>query len=65
MYLGLKTGWNFGASFFGSIFGYAIIKSLCKILPDAIGGGHFGPKENVVLSTVSCVLKSWEIADVL
>ena len=65
MYLGLKTGWNFGASFFGSIFGYAIIKSLCKILPDAIGGGHFGPKENVVLSSFSCCPESREDADVL
>jgi len=58
MYLGLKTGWNFGASFFGSIFGYAIIKSLCKFLPDAFGGGHFGPKENVVLSLSTCAIYS-------
>lgn len=47
MYLGLKTGWTFGASLFGSIFGYAILKPLSKALPKHFGGGYFGPKENV------------------
>ncbi|TBU23847.1 OPT oligopeptide transporter [Dichomitus squalens] len=47
VYLGLKTGWTFGASLFGSIFGFAILKSMSKALPDRLGGGYFGPKENV------------------
>lgn len=47
VYLGLKTGWTFGASLFGSIFGYAILKPLSKALPTYLGGGYFGPKENV------------------
>ncbi|KAH9942458.1 OPT oligopeptide transporter [Epithele typhae] len=47
VYLGLKTGWTFGASLFGSIFGFAILKPLSKALPERFGGGYFGPKENV------------------
>lgn len=47
VYLGLKTGWTFGASLFGSIFGFAILKPLSRALPAKFGGGYFGPKENV------------------
>ncbi|TFK88386.1 OPT oligopeptide transporter [Polyporus arcularius HHB13444] len=47
VYLGLKTGWTFGAALFGSIFGFAILKPLSKALPEHLGGGYFGPKENV------------------
>ncbi|KAI0630922.1 OPT oligopeptide transporter [Trametes polyzona] len=47
VYLGLKTGWTFGASLFGSIFGFAILKPLSRLLPEPLGGGYFGPKENV------------------
>ncbi|KZV87456.1 OPT superfamily oligopeptide transporter [Exidia glandulosa HHB12029] len=47
VYLGLKTGWTFGASLFGSIFGFAILKPLSTALPARFGGGYFGPKENV------------------
>ena len=47
MYLGLKTGWTFGASLFGSILGFAILKPLSRALPKYAGGGYFGPKENV------------------
>jgi uncharacterized oligopeptide transporter (OPT) family protein len=47
IYLGLKTGWTFGASLFGSILGFAILKPVSKILPVHFGGGYFGPKENV------------------
>ncbi|KAH9937937.1 OPT oligopeptide transporter [Amylocystis lapponica] len=47
VYLGLKTGWTFGASLFGSIFGFAILKPLSNALPERFGGGYFGPKENV------------------
>lgn len=45
-YLGLKIGWTFGASLFGAIFSFAIIKPLSTVLPAKFGGGHFGPKEN-------------------
>lgn len=44
IYLGLKTGWTFGASLFGAIVGFAVIKPLSKALPEAfpILGGSFG-----------------------
>ncbi|RCI06803.1 hypothetical protein CU098_013845, partial [Rhizopus stolonifer] len=45
-YLGLKIGWTFGASLFGAIFSFAIIKPLSKALPPKWGGGYFGPQEN-------------------
>lgn len=47
LYLGLKTGWTFGASLFGSLLGFGILKPLSRILPTYLGGGYFGPKENV------------------
>ena len=53
VYLGLKTGWAFGASLFGSIFGYAILKPLSKALPKHLGGGYFGPKENVCVQSTA------------
>ena len=55
VYLGLKTGWTFGASLFGSIFGFAILKSLSKTLPERLGGGYFGPKENVCCQSAATV----------
>lgn len=42
IYLGLKTGWTFGASLFGSIIGFAILKPLSQRLPAHFGGGYFG-----------------------
>jgi hypothetical protein len=44
IYLGLKTGWTFGASLFGAIIGFAVLKSLSKVLPETfpILGGSFG-----------------------
>lgn len=45
--MGLKTGWTFGASLFGSIVGFAILKPLSVAFPNWFGGGYFGPKENV------------------
>jgi hypothetical protein len=48
IYLGLKTGWTFGASLFGGILGFAIIKPLSRIAPRYLGGGYFGPKVYVV-----------------
>ncbi|KAK3631958.1 hypothetical protein LTR56_012432 [Elasticomyces elasticus] len=53
IYLGLKTGWTFGASLFGSIFGFAILKPLSKTLPTWAGGGYFGPKENVCVQSAA------------
>ncbi|KAI8069586.1 OPT oligopeptide transporter protein-domain-containing protein [Gongronella butleri] len=45
-YLGLKIGWTFGASLFGAIFSFAILKPLSRVLPPKWGGGYFGAKEN-------------------
>ncbi|KAJ1333791.1 OPT/YSL family transporter [Microdochium nivale] len=49
IYLGLKTSWTFGASLFGSILGFAILKPMSSY----IGGGYFGPKENVCCQTAA------------
>ncbi|KAF8069127.1 oligopeptide transporter, partial [Lyophyllum atratum] len=51
IYLGLKTGFTFGPQLFGSIFGFAILKAISRIVPESglLGrflGGPFGPKEN-------------------
>ncbi|TPX64663.1 hypothetical protein SpCBS45565_g05710 [Spizellomyces sp. 'palustris'] len=53
IYLGLKTGFTFGASLFGAIFGFAILKPLSVFLPKAFGGGYFGPKENCTIQTAA------------
>ncbi|KAK3677521.1 hypothetical protein LTR78_002371 [Recurvomyces mirabilis] len=53
VYLGLKTGWTFGASLFGSIFGFAILKPMSRALPTWCGGGYFGPKENVCVQSAA------------
>lgn len=50
IYLGLKTGWTFGASLFGGILGFAIIKPLSRVAPRFLGGGYFGPKVCALLS---------------
>lgn len=42
----MKIGWTFGASLFGAIFSFAILKPLSRALPAKWGGGYFGPKEN-------------------
>ncbi|KAI9321715.1 OPT oligopeptide transporter protein-domain-containing protein [Dichotomocladium elegans] len=52
-YLGLKIGWTFGASMFGAIFSFAILKPLSRILPPSFGGGYFGPKENVTAQSAA------------
>ncbi|KND00958.1 OPT superfamily oligopeptide transporter [Spizellomyces punctatus DAOM BR117] len=51
MYLGLTVGWTFGASLFGSIVGFAILKPLSRILSPRFGGGYFGPKENCTVQS--------------
>ncbi|KAG1821375.1 OPT oligopeptide transporter protein-domain-containing protein [Suillus variegatus] len=53
VYLGLKTGWTFGASLFGSIFGFAILKPFSTAAPSWLGGGYFGPKENNVCQSAA------------
>lgn len=55
LYVGLKSGWTFGANLFGSIAGFGIISILSKFLPEAfpILGGGFGPKENNIVQTVA------------
>lgn len=53
VYLGLKTGFTFGASLFGSILGYAILKPLSRVLPEKLGGGYFGPKETVCIQSTA------------
>ncbi|KAG8760977.1 hypothetical protein FRC14_000578 [Serendipita sp. 396] len=53
IYLGLKTGFTFGASLFGAIFGFAILKPLSHALPEKLGGGYFGPKENTTVQTAA------------
>ncbi|MBW0468872.1 hypothetical protein O181_008587 [Austropuccinia psidii MF-1] len=52
MYLGLKTGFTFGASLFGALFGYAILKPLSKSSIPFLGG-YFGPKENCTVQTAA------------
>ncbi|ORY82431.1 oligopeptide transporter [Protomyces lactucae-debilis] len=53
IYLGLKTGWTFGASLFGSILGFCILKPLSRISSPYLGGGYFGPKENLTVQTAA------------
>ncbi|USW58464.1 Putative oligopeptide transporter, OPT superfamily [Septoria linicola] len=53
MYLCLKTGWTFGASLFGAILGSAILKPSSNLLPKSMGGGYFGPRENVAVQSIA------------
>ncbi|KAK3844378.1 MAG: OPT oligopeptide transporter protein-domain-containing protein [Linnemannia gamsii] len=41
LYVGLKIGWTFGASLWGAIFGFIILKPLARFM-----GSSFGPREN-------------------
>ncbi|KAF9917746.1 hypothetical protein BX616_000054 [Lobosporangium transversale] len=41
LYVGLKIGWTFGASLWGAIFGFIILKPLSRLMGDS-----FGPREN-------------------
>ncbi|KAG8897077.1 hypothetical protein FRC00_004844 [Tulasnella sp. 408] len=53
IYLGLKTGFSFGASLFGAIFGFAVLKPMSNLLSDKWGGGYFGPKENCTVQSAA------------
>ena len=56
IYLGLKTGWTFGASLFGAIVGFAVLKPLAKALPETfpIFGGDFGMQSTIPCSMHDC-----------
>nr|OQO18178.1 hypothetical protein B0A51_14125 [Rachicladosporium sp. CCFEE 5018] len=49
------TGWTFGASLFGAIIGFAVLKPLGRALPEKfpILGGSFGPRENNIVQTAA------------
>ncbi|KAF2397436.1 oligopeptide transporter [Trichodelitschia bisporula] len=54
LYLGLKSGWTFGANLFGAIAGFAIIKFFSKTFANVpILGGSFGPRENNIVQTAA------------
>jgi uncharacterized oligopeptide transporter (OPT) family protein len=55
VYLGLKSGWTFGANLFGAIAGFAIIKSCSTMFAEnfPILGGSFGPRENNIVQTAA------------
>ncbi|TPX62356.1 hypothetical protein PhCBS80983_g00549 [Powellomyces hirtus] len=48
IYLGLKTGFTFGAALFGAILGWAILKPL-----SVATGSYFGPRENCTVQTTA------------
>lgn len=52
IYLGLKTGFTFGASLFGALFGYALLKPLSRLSIPLLGG-YFGPRENCTVQTAA------------
>lgn len=51
--LGLKSGLTFVATLFGSLVGFAVLKSITSVVPEnfPILGGKFGPKENTIVQT--------------
>ncbi|KAI2640328.1 OPT superfamily oligopeptide transporter [Hypomontagnella submonticulosa] len=54
IYIGLKSGWTAGANIFGSIVGFAVLKSCAKYCNGiSILGGSFGPRENNIAQTVA------------
>ncbi|KAK0537545.1 hypothetical protein OC834_000469 [Tilletia horrida] len=53
VYLGLKTGFTFGASLFGAILGFAGIQLLQVILPPKWGGAPSGPRETCTIQSTA------------
>jgi uncharacterized oligopeptide transporter (OPT) family protein len=55
VYLGLKSGWTFGANLFGAIIGFGVIQACSKSFAEnfPILGGSFGPRENNIIQTVA------------
>ncbi|EFR02095.1 hypothetical protein MGYG_05097 [Nannizzia gypsea CBS 118893] len=54
IYLGLRAGWTSSANIFGSIIGFAVLKSWSSYFaPSSILGGFFGPQENNIVQTAA------------
>ena len=53
--VGLKTGFTFGASMMGAIFGFGAVKILQKVAPGIpfVGLEHFGPQENSIIQAAA------------
>ncbi|KAI9290525.1 OPT superfamily oligopeptide transporter [Neoconidiobolus thromboides FSU 785] len=52
IYMGLKAGWQFLGSFFGSIAGFGIVQ-LISHLPLYLGGGPLGVRETCTIQTAA------------
>lgn len=55
VFTGLKTGFTFGASMMGAVFGFGAIKVLQKIAPGVpfLGLEQFGPQENSIIQAAA------------
>lgn len=55
VFTGLKTGFTFGASMMGAVFGFGAIKILQKIAPGVpfLGLAQFGPQENSIIQAAA------------
>ncbi|DAA77668.1 TPA_exp: Uncharacterized protein A8136_6214 [Trichophyton benhamiae CBS 112371] len=54
IYLGLRAGWTSSANIFGSIIGFAVLKSWSSYFaPSSLLGGFFGPQENNIVQTAA------------
>jgi uncharacterized oligopeptide transporter (OPT) family protein len=55
VFLGLKSGWTFGASLFGAIIGFGVLSGCSRLLSEnfPILGGKFGPRENNIVQTAA------------
>ena len=53
-WLGLKTGFTFGASMVGAVIGFGILRALSKLPPNTrFLGGNFGPQENSIIQAAA------------
>ncbi|KAM5442932.1 hypothetical protein MferCBS31731_001804 [Microsporum ferrugineum] len=54
IYLGLRAGWTASANIFGSIIGFAVLRSWSSHFPpSSLLGGFFGPQENNIVQTAA------------
>ncbi|KAF3482129.1 uncharacterized protein GIQ15_04888 [Arthroderma uncinatum] len=54
IYLGLRAGWTASANIFGSIIGFAVLRSWSSHFgPLSLLGGYFGPQENNIVQTAA------------
>lgn len=53
--IGLKTGFTFGASMMGAVFGFGAVKILQKVAPGVkfLGMENFGPQENSIIQAAA------------